>query len=95
MCLWCIYSCVYGGIFIITDTDPTTVKVNHTMEPDVYSGKYNLTIYISLLTDDPLLVASILSIRVSNHKQVGMFSNFTQEDIYPAENMVTINLTSV
>ena len=95
MCLWCIYSCIYCVILIITDTDPTTVKVNHTMEPDVYSGNYNLTIYISLLTNDPLLVASILSIRVSNHKQVGMFSeNFTQEDIYPTENTVKINLSS-
>ena len=63
------------------------------MEPDVYSGNYNLTIYISLLTDDPLLVASILSIRVSNHKQVGMFpEDFIREDIHPTENTVTINL---
>lgn len=59
------------------------------MEPDVYSGKYNLTIYISLLTNDPLLFASILNMRVYHYKQIGMFpEDFTQEDIYPAENTV-------
>ena len=65
------------------------------MEPDVYSGKYNLTIYISLLTDDPLLVASILSFRVNNHKGSGLFpQDFTEEHIRPAENTVMINLNS-
>ena len=59
------------------------------MEPDVHSGKYNLTIYISLLTNDPLLLASILNMRVYHYKQIGMFpEDFTQEDIYPAENTV-------
>ena len=65
------------------------------MEPDVYSGKYNLTIYISLLTNDPLLLASILSMRVYHYKQIGIFpEDFTQEHIYPVENMVMMNLNS-
>ena len=76
--------------FNITDTDPTTVKVNHTLKPDVYTGIYNLTIYISLLTHDPLLPTSILSIRV-NHYKSG-FEDFTEEDIFTTENMVMINL---
>lgn len=36
-----------------------TLAVNHTLEPDVYSGIYTLTIHVSLLRQDPLLLASI------------------------------------
>ena len=81
--------------FIITDTDLTTVVVNHTLEPDVYTGIYNLTIYISLLTHDPLLLASILGIQVNHFKPVGIRpEDFVEEEISTSENMVklTINL---
>ena len=89
-----MYVCVaMMGKFIITDTDPTTVVVNHTLELDVYSGIYNLTIYISLLTHDPLLLASIFSIRVTHFKEVGIrLEDLTEEHISTSDNMVKINL---
>ena len=83
------YACL--GKFIITDTDPTTVVVNHTLELDVYTGIFNLTIYISLLTHDPLLLASILSIRVNHFKQVGIrLEDAVEEHISTSKNMVKL-----
>lgn len=43
-------------------TDPReVVAVNHTLEADKYSAAYTLTVYVSLLKRDPLLLASIES----------------------------------
>lgn len=71
-------------LYIVTDTD--VLAVNYTLELDVYSGIYNLTVYISLLRDDPLLFASI------NGFNVRLFSQPPSEsiDLSVADNKVII-----
>ena len=37
-----------------------TVAISHTLEPDMNTGIYNFTLYISLLRHDPLLLAGVV-----------------------------------
>ena len=47
---------------INVSTDPReVVAVDHVLEADMYSAAYTLTVYVSLLRRDPLLLASILN----------------------------------
>lgn len=49
----------------IVITVPTEIPaISYTLEPDVNSGLYNFTLYISILRRDPLLLASIKSFEV-------------------------------
>ena len=46
-------------------TVPTEIlAIDQTLEPDMYSGIYNFTVYIALLRHEPLLLASVLGFRV-------------------------------
>ena len=64
-----------------TDTEET-FAVNHTLELDMYSGINVLTVYITLLIHDPLLLASI------NYFQVWLDEIGQSIDVDPVDNKV-------
>ena len=85
----CVVGLAYVAVIcvnctVITDPDET-LAVNHTLEPDMYSGIYNFTAYISLLKHDPLLLASILHFKTN---QRGLPTDLTRAEVNPAENVV-------
>ena len=63
-------------------TDTETLAVNHTLELDVYSGINILTIYITLLIYDPLLLASI------NFFEVELIQTRQSISVVPIDNKV-------
>ena len=51
-------------VYCYTD-DRETLILNQTLIQDKFTGDYNITVYLSLRRDDPLLIASLLSYMVS------------------------------
>ena len=87
----CVYTVHIAIAYLIFVIDPSEAPViNYILEPNVYSGIYNFTVYISLRRQDPLLLATLRGFQVLLNKidDRGFPIPFDDNDVNREDNKV-------